>query len=106
MSIPAPGHDEIVLTAPGRAALRSSRGCADAGTLAEVVVAFGILSDPGAGLYSREAMWRECWRRSRPLCGACWQSCRQVAARCRPGLAVTGATRAPASPQITAGGRP
>jgi hypothetical protein len=104
VSAAVPGHDQIILTAPDAARLCSSRGCAGAGTLAGVVVTFGILSDPGESLYSREALWKEAWHQPYPMCGACWESCRQVAARYRPRLAVIDATRAPAAPQ-TSGGR-
>jgi len=101
----APGHDEVLLTAPEGARLCSSRGCADAGTLAEVVVTYGVLNDPGASLYSREALWKEAWHQPYPMCGACWEHSRQVAARYRPRLAVIDATGpAPAASQ-TSGGR-
>jgi hypothetical protein len=101
----APGHDEVVLTAPQGAWLCHSLACAQAGRAAEVVVTFGVLNDPGASPYSREALWRECWHTPVPMCGACWQRSRQVAARYRPRLVVIDATRAPAAPQAS-GGRP
>jgi hypothetical protein len=34
MTAAAPGHDEVILTAPDAARLCNSRACADAGTLA------------------------------------------------------------------------
>ena len=45
MSIPAPGHDEVVLTAPGGSSLCNSRACAQAGRLAEVIVTYGVLNE-------------------------------------------------------------
>jgi hypothetical protein len=104
VTIPAPGHDEIVLTAPNSAQPCNSLACARTGRAAEAIVTFGVLNDPGASLYSREALWRECWRQSYSLCAACWEHSRQVAARYRPRLVVIDATRAPAAPQ-TAGGQ-
>jgi len=86
-----PGYDEVVLTAADGARLCNSRGCADAGTLAEVFVTFGTLNDPGAGYHHRGALWRETWHTPVPMCGACWQSARQIAVRYRPRLAVTDA---------------
>jgi hypothetical protein len=97
----APGHDEVILTAPDGARLCNSLACAQA---AEVIVTYGVLNDPGASLYSREALWRESWQKPVPMCGACWEHSRQVAARYRPRLVVTDATRAPAVPQ-TSGSR-
>jgi hypothetical protein len=96
-----PGHDEVVLTRPDSAALCNSRGCAQAGTLARVVVTFGTLNDPGASLYSREALWRESWHKPVPMCAGCWESARQVAARYRPGLVVIDA--GPATAQSSGG---
>jgi hypothetical protein len=105
--IPESGCDEVVLTAPDSAVLCNSRGCADAGTVAEVVVTFGVLNDPGAGYHHRGALWRESWHRPVPMCGACWDSCRRVAVKYRPGLVVidaAGDSPAPAAGQ-SAGAR-
>jgi hypothetical protein len=107
VTIPEPGCDEVVLTAPDSAALCHSRACADAGTVAEVVVTFGVLNDPFASYHSRGALWRESWHKPVPMCGACWDSSRQVAVKYRPGLVVIDATGdgpAPAAGQ-SAGGR-
>ena len=98
-----PGYDEVVLTAADSAALCNSRGCAQAGRLAGVVVTFGVLSDPGAGYHHRGALWRESWHKPVPMCAGCWESARQVAARYRLGLVVVDAA-APAAAQ-TSGGR-
>ena len=87
-----PGRDEIILTAPGSGVACASLGCARAGRLAEVVVTFGTLNDAGAGYHDRRGLWRECWGHCYPLCGACWEQTRQVAARYRPRLVVTGTT--------------
>jgi hypothetical protein len=50
VSAAIPGHDEVILIGADGARLCNSRGCADAGTLAEVIVTFGVLNDPGARL--------------------------------------------------------
>jgi len=92
-----------VLTAADGARLCNSRGCADAGRLAGVVVTFGTLNDPGADYHDRGALWRESWHKPVPMCAACWESCRQVAARYRPGLAVIDATGPAASVQSSGG---
>jgi len=99
-----PGYDEALLTAADGAAVCNSRGCAQAGRLAEMTVTFGVLNDPGASLYSRDALWRESWHKPVPICGACWDSCRQVAIRYRPRLAVTDAI-GPAAAAQSSGGR-
>ena len=44
----------------------------------------------------REALWLEAWGKSYPMCGRCWDATRQVAQARRPGLIITGTTRAPA----------
>jgi hypothetical protein len=100
----APGYDEIVLSAPDGSRLCNSRGCAEAGRLAEMIVTFGVLSDPCAGYHHRGALWRESWHKAVPGCGACWDSARQVAIRYRPRLAVTGAS-GPAAAAQSSGGR-
>jgi len=103
-SAPArPGYDEVVLTRPDGAALCNSRGCAEVGRLAGMVVTFGVLSDPGAGYHHRGALWRESWHKPVPVCAACWESCRQVAVKYRPGLAVIDATGPAAAPQSSGG---
>ncbi len=99
-----PGYDEALLSAADGAALCNSRGCAQAGRLVEMIVTFGVLNDPGASLYSRGALWRECWHKPVPMCGGCWESARQVAIRYRPRLAVTDAT-GPAAAAQSSGGR-
>ena len=60
---------------------------------AEVIVTYGVLNDPGASLHSRGALWRESWGQSYPMCGACWNSSRQVAITYRPRLIVRDLTR-------------
>jgi hypothetical protein len=105
VTIPEPSYDEIVLTAPDGTALCNSRACVRAGRAAEVVVTYGTLNNPGASLYSRGALWRECWGQRYPLCGACWEQSRRVAVKYRPRLLVIDATGpAPAKSQ-TSGGR-
>jgi hypothetical protein len=104
VSAAIPGHDEVILITADGSRLCNSRGCADAGTLAEVIVTFGTLNDPGAGYYHRGALWRESWHVPVPMCTACWEGSRQVAVKYRPGLVVIDTTRAPAAPQ-TSGGR-
>ena len=104
VTAPRPGYDEVVLTAADGAALCNSRGCADAGTLAGVVVTFGTLNDPEAGYHRRGALWRASWHKPVPMCAGCWESARQVAARYRPGLVVIDAT-GPAAAVQSSGGR-
>jgi hypothetical protein len=98
-----PGYDEVILTAADGARLCNSRGCADAGTLAEVIVTFGVLNDPGAGYHDRRALWRESWGMPVPMCGGCWDSSRQVAVKYRPGLVVIDASGAPAAAKPSGG---
>jgi hypothetical protein len=102
-----PGHDEVILTTADGARLCNSRACAQAGRAAAVIVTYGVLNDPGAGYHSREALWRESWHQPIPMCGACWDSSRQVAARYRPGLVVIDATgmAGPAAAAQSSGGR-
>jgi hypothetical protein len=104
VTIPEPGYDEIVLTAPDGTVLCNSRACVRAGRAAEVIVTYGTLNDPGASLYSRGALWREQWGMPYPLCSACWEQSRQVAVKYRPRLVVIDHTGASAAPQ-TSGGR-
>ena len=106
MSAAHPGCDEVVLAAPDSGPLCNSLACARAGTLAEVMVTYGVLNDRDASLYARGALWRECWGRSYPLCGACWEHSRQVAAGYRPVRVIIDATQdgpAPAAPQPSGG---
>jgi len=98
-----PGYDQVVLTAPDTGRLCNSRGCADAGKLAEVIVTYGVLNDPGASLYARGALWRESWHKPLPMCGACWESSRQVAVKYRPGLVVIDTTGGPAAAESSGG---
>lgn len=60
---------------------------------AQVIVTLGQMGTPGQ---YREAVWLECWGRSYPMCGPCWEATRQVAGSRRPGLVITDTTRAPA----------
>jgi hypothetical protein len=103
VSTAVPGHDEVVVTAPQGARLCHSLACARASRAAEVIVTYGVLNDPGASLYSRQALWRESWHQPIPMCMACWDSSRQVALKYRPGLVVIDATRTPAAPEAAEG---
>jgi hypothetical protein len=103
VSIPEPGYDEVVLTAPDGTALCNSLACTRAGQAAEVVVTYGVLNDPGSSLYSRGALWRECWGMCYALYGACWESSRQVALKYRPRLVGIDATGAAAAPKPSGG---
>jgi hypothetical protein len=106
VSATRPGRDEVLLCAPDSGQLCTSLACARAGRAADVNVTYGMLNDPGASLYARGALWRECWGRSYLLCGACWDQSRQVAARYRPALVVIDITPdgpAPAAPQAFVG---
>lgn len=88
---PAPGPDEIIVTAPDGRQVCNSREHARLGVLAEVVVTFGELGTR----WQRDALWQDCWGRSYPMCGECWDTARQVAQARRPALVITGTTRAP-----------
>jgi len=83
----APGHDEIVLAAPEGRCLCHDRRHRSLGKLADVIVTFGQLGVPGT---PRDACWPECWGRSYPMCGQCWDSVLLVVRKARPGLVVTG----------------
>jgi len=87
--------------------LCNTLACVRAGRAAELIVTYGVLSDPGSPPYHvHGALWREQWGRSYPLCGACWEQARQVAARYRPGLVTIDATRdGPAPAPQPCGGR-
>jgi len=89
-----PGYDEIILTTPDSLRLCHSRACSRAGRLAQVIVSYGVLADPGASPHSRDALWPECWGGSYPMCAACWDDTRQVAVKYRPRLAIS----SPATP--------
>ena len=90
---PCPGPDEIVLVAPGAGDLCSSLEHRRAGRPAQVVVTLGQMGTPDQ---RRAALWLECWGRSYPMCGPCWDATRQVAQARRPGLIITDTTYAPA----------
>jgi hypothetical protein len=85
-SPPAPGHDQIVVTAPPARAVCNSREHARLGVLAEVVVTFGAL---GTAAWDKNAVWPDAWGHSYPMCCECWDHTRQVAQRHRPGLIIT-----------------
>ena len=106
MNAPFPGRDEIILTAPASGVMCNSLACARAGRAADVNATFGTLNDAGAGYYDRAGLWREQWGCSCPLCDACWEQTRQVAAKYRPRLVVTDTTQdgpAPAAPKSSGG---
>src|SRR5258708_29342906 len=65
---PAPGHDEIIVTAPAGRQVCHSRGHARLGVLAEVVVTFGELGTR----WQPDAVFQDCWGRSYPMCSECW----------------------------------
>jgi len=85
---PAPGHDEIAVTAPVARTVCNSREHVRLGVLAEVVVTFGAL---GTAAWDKDAFWPDTWGHSYPMCGECWDLTCQVAQRCRPGLIITDA---------------
>jgi hypothetical protein len=89
---PAPDRDEIILTGSTAGELCSSLEHRRAGHPAQVVVTLGQM---GTAEQHREAMWMECWGRSYPMCGPCWEATRQVARARRPGLVITDTTHAP-----------
>ena len=85
-SPPAPGHDQIALTAPPARAVCNSREHARLGVLADVMVAFGAL---GEAARDRDAVWPETWGHFYLMCDECWDTTRQVAQHRRPGLVIT-----------------
>lgn len=85
---PAPGPDEILLTAPGPGALCQDREHRRHGRPAEVLVTFGRLAGPGSYLRGPGALWPGCWGRSYAMCAGCWERTRRLAAAARPGLTV------------------
>jgi len=89
---PAPGRDEIILTAPTAGELCSSREHRQAGRLAQMVVTLGQM---GTADQHRQALWMETWGRSYPMCQPCWEATRHVAQAHRPGLVIIGTTHAP-----------
>jgi hypothetical protein len=95
---PAPGLDEIVVTAPPGRCLCNSRDHARLGCLAEVIATFGELGTR----WDRDALWQDSWGRSYPLCGECWDTIRQIAQSRRPSLVITQATSAPPQFQVPA----
>jgi hypothetical protein len=90
--LPAPRHDEIIVTAPDGRQVCNSREHARLGVLAEVVVTFGDLGTR----WQPDAVFPDCWGRSYAMCAECWQAARQVAQARRPALVITGTTPAPA----------
>ena len=85
-SPPAPGHDQITVTAPDARTVCNSREHARLGVLAKVTVIFGEL---GTAAWYNDAVWPETWGCSYPLCAECWDLTRQVAQARRPGLVIT-----------------
>ena len=84
---PRPGPDQIVLSAPDAGELCSSLEHRRAGRPAQVVVTLGPM---GTADHYRAALWLECWGKSYPMCGPCWDATRQVAQAHRPSLTSTG----------------
>jgi hypothetical protein len=87
-SPPTPGHDEIVVTTPDGRQVCNSREHARLGVLAEVVVTFGELGTH----WQSDAIFQDCWGRSYPMCGECWQATREIAQARRPALVITSTT--------------
>src|SRR6266851_10233816 len=94
---PAPGHDQIIVTAPAARAVCHARGHARLGVLAEVVVTFGDLGTR----WHPDAVFQDCWGHSYPMCGECWQAAREVAQARRPALVITSTTIPPATRRVT-----
>ncbi|HEY5989698.1 MAG TPA: hypothetical protein VIV12_25450, partial [Streptosporangiaceae bacterium] len=64
-AVPAPGADEIVLTAPATGALCDSLACQRQRKPAALMVTYGRLSGTW---WDKNALWPECWGRSYPNC--------------------------------------
>jgi hypothetical protein len=88
---PEPGPDEITLSAPATGDLCHSLEHLRAGRAAQVRVTFGEL-----GTLFTDGLWPECWHRSYPMCGPCWQATCRAAGRRRPALIVRGTAGPPA----------
>jgi len=97
VTLQLPGRDEITLTTPRGRHLCNDRAHREAGRLAELIVTFGILADPGSDAFSPGALWIECWGHAYPLCAECWERTRQIAIARRPTLIIRDLT-SPASP--------
>ncbi len=82
---PAPGHDQITVTAPSSRTLCNTRQHARLGCLAEVIVTFGELGTK----WQKDALWQDTRGHSYPMCGECWDTTRQIAHSARPGLVIT-----------------
>jgi hypothetical protein len=91
-SPPAPGRDEIAVTAPAGRVVCNTLQHARLGVLADVVVTFGEL---GTGRWQRDSLWPDCWGQSYPLCSECCDITLQVAKGRRPALVITGTTARP-----------
>jgi hypothetical protein len=87
-----PGRDEIVLASPQGQPPCQDREHRTSGRLAEVIVTFGQLADPGSYPYSPDALWPECWGRSFAMCGQCWKRTRQVARAARESVLIRDTT--------------
>ena len=86
---PAPGHDQIAVTAPAARTVCYSREHARLGVLADVTVTIGQL---GAAASDHDALWPETWGHTYPMCSECWEAAREVAQARRPALVITGTT--------------
>ena len=85
MTTTPPGHDQITLARPEGRHLCNDRQHRNLSRLAVVIVTFGQLGIPGT---PRDAFWPECWGRSFPMCGPCWETARQIAQKARPNLVI------------------
>jgi hypothetical protein len=82
-----PGPDEILVSAAHQGQACSDRAHRNQGRAAELLITFGELGSPG-----QDFLWRECWGRSYPMCGACWDRTRRTAEKFRADLVVTDMT--------------
>ena len=80
----------ITLSVPRGGQLCIDRAHRNAGTLAQVIVTFGKL---GVEPWQRESMGPQCWGRSYPMGGPCWDSTRRTAQKARPNLVIRHASR-------------
>lgn len=83
-----PERDQITLTSPRGRHLCNSREHREAARLADVIVTFGTLANPGSTAFSPDALWPECWGVAYPMCSECWEVTHTVAAARHPALAV------------------
>jgi hypothetical protein len=98
-----PGYDEIILTMPDSPRLCHSRACSQAGRLAQVIVTYGVLNDPGTSPHSSDALWPESWGPVLPDVRGVLGTDPACRGQDRPRLVIRDTTRSPATPEPSRG---